>query len=95
MERSKKLSGNRRVYRSRHLLDEDVSVRGANLAGIYRDAGMQEVSLREAADAVNASYASYSGHLFLANSFLDIRNTGSLYFGLESGKSASPADETS
>src|SRR5438045_1556512 len=68
LEKSEELNGNRRVYRSGLLLDQDAAVRGANLANVYRDAGMDDVSVREASRAVNADYANYSAHLFLANS---------------------------
>jgi len=74
LERSKELNDNRRVYRSGLLLDQDQAVRGANLATIYRDAGMTDWSAHEASKAVNADYANYSAHLFLANSFNDLRD---------------------
>jgi outer membrane receptor protein involved in Fe transport len=69
LERSQELNKNRSLYRSELLLDQDRAVRSANLAAIYRDAGMRDVSVREAARAVNYDYANYSGHLFLANSY--------------------------
>jgi tetratricopeptide (TPR) repeat protein len=74
LERSQELNDNRQVYRSRLLLDQDRAVRGANLAQVYRDAGLTEVSVREAARAVNADYANYSAHLFLANSYNELRD---------------------
>ncbi len=74
LEHSQKLNGNRRLYRSQLLLDQDRAVRGANLANIYRDAGMTDVSVREATKAVNADYANYSAHLFLADSFHELRD---------------------
>jgi Tfp pilus assembly protein PilF len=74
LERSRELINNRQVYRSRLLLDEDEAVRRANLAGIYRDAGMTEVSLREAARAASVDYANYSAHLFLAHSYDALRD---------------------
>ena len=74
LEHSQDLNDNRRLYRSQLLLDQDRAVRGANLATIYRDAGMTDVSVREAATAVNADYANYSAHLFLANSYNDLRD---------------------
>src|SRR5438093_2172729 len=40
----------------------------------YREAGMPEVSVREAASAVAYDYANYSAHLFLANSFDVLRD---------------------
>lgn len=76
LEKSKELNGGRRIYRSRHLLDEDLAVRGANLSSLYRDAGFQDLSRREAVDAVNADYANYSAHLFLANSYNELRDPG-------------------
>lgn len=74
LEKSKELNNNRSVYRSALLLDQDQSVRSANLASMYRDAGMPEVSVREATRAVNYDYASYSAHLFLANSYDAVRD---------------------
>lgn len=69
LEKSQELNDNRSVFRSQLLLDRDRAVRGANLAAIYRDANMPEVSLREAAKVVSADFANYSGHLFLASSY--------------------------
>jgi tetratricopeptide (TPR) repeat protein len=69
-----KLNDNRAVYRSRLLLDEDRAVEGANLASIYRDAGMSDVSVREAASAVNDDYANASAHLFLSDAYNDLRD---------------------
>ncbi|MGA2177233.1 MAG: hypothetical protein ABSH38_19840 [Verrucomicrobiota bacterium] len=65
---------NRMVFRSQLLLDEDRAVTGANLASVYRDAGMTGVSVREAARAVTDDYANDSAHLFLADSFYDLRD---------------------
>ena len=74
LERSKDLNDNRQIYRSRFLLDQDQAVRGANLAGVYRDAGLTEVSLREATRAVNLDYGNYSAHLFLSESYNALRD---------------------
>jgi Tfp pilus assembly protein PilF len=74
LEASQDRNENRSVVRSPHLLDEDAAVRGANLATIYRDAGMQDVSTREATRAVNYDYVNYSAHLFLANSYNQLRD---------------------
>jgi predicted Zn-dependent protease len=74
LEHSKALNDNRSVYRSRQLLDQDRAVRSANLATLYRDAGMFDVSVREAARAVTYDYANYSAHLFLANSYDTLRD---------------------
>ena len=69
LERSVELNDNRQIFRSRLGLDRDRAVRSANLAAVYRDAGLPEVSLRSAARAVNEDYANFSSHLFLANSY--------------------------
>lgn len=74
LERSQELNDNRRVFRSRLLLDQDRAVRSANLAAIYRDAAMTEVSVREAQRAVSYDYANYSAHLFLASSYDALRD---------------------
>jgi tetratricopeptide (TPR) repeat protein len=74
LEQSKELNDNRSLFRSRLLLDQDQAVRGANLAAIYRDAGMFDRSVQEAARAVNYDYGNYSAHLFLANSYDALRD---------------------
>src|SRR6185503_11004996 len=65
---------NRSIFRSRLLLDQDQAVRGANLASMYRDAGMFDRSVQEASRAVNLDYANSSAHLFLANSYDALRD---------------------
>ena len=76
LQTSKQLNQQRSIYRSRHLLDEDRAVRGANLSSLYRDAGFLDLSRREAVDAVNSDYGNYSAHLFLANSYNELRDPG-------------------
>jgi len=74
LDKSRQLNDNRQVYRSRLLLDEDQAVRSANLADIYKDAGMVEVSLDEAARAVSCDYANFSAHLNLASTYDELRD---------------------
>src|SRR5439155_23384684 len=74
LQESQELNDNRAVYRSRLLLDQDRAVRSTSLAPIYQRAGMDEVSLREAARAVSYDYGNYSAHLFIANSFDVLRD---------------------
>lgn len=74
LEKSIELNDNRRVYRSKQLLDQDRAVRGANLAKMYQNAGMQDVAVREATRAVESDYTNSSAHLFLANSFDALRD---------------------
>src|SRR5207244_13152494 len=83
LEKSKEVNENRRLFRSKLLLDEDQAVRGANLASVYQDAGIftwnknvavSDWSVREASRAVNYDYANYSAHQFLANSYDALRD---------------------
>jgi Flp pilus assembly protein TadD len=74
LETSQALNDNRSVYRSQLLLDQDQAVRGANLAAMYRDAGMTDWSVYEAERAVSYDYANFSAHLFLANSYNELRD---------------------
>jgi tetratricopeptide (TPR) repeat protein len=74
LEKSQQLNDNRSVYRSQLLLDQDHAVRSANLAALYRDAGMGEVSVGEAARAVTYDYANDAAHLFLSDSFNALRD---------------------
>ncbi|HEY2713832.1 MAG TPA: TonB-dependent receptor [Chthoniobacterales bacterium] len=74
LEKSLDLNDNRRVYRSQFLLDQDRAVRSANLAAIYQDDGMDELSVREATLGVDADYSNASSHLFLANSYNALRD---------------------
>jgi tetratricopeptide (TPR) repeat protein len=73
LEKSIELNENRRLYRSEFLLDQDLAIRNANLASIYRNNGMIEQSVREAVRAVNNDYASAPAHLFLSNSYNELR----------------------
>jgi hypothetical protein len=74
LEYSKALNDNRSLFRSRFGLEQDLATRSANLAGIYRDAGLIEWGNREASRAVNADYGNFSAHLFLANSYDALRD---------------------
>src|SRR5260221_1786403 len=74
LEHSLAVNDNRQVYRSRFLLDQDRAVRGADLATIYLDAGFTDTSFREASRSANLDYANYSSHLFLANSYNELRD---------------------
>lgn len=72
--KSQSLNDNRGLFRSRLLLDQDSAVRSANLASLYRDDGMTDVSVREAARAVAYDYDNYTAHLFLAESYDALRD---------------------
>jgi len=74
LEHSQALSQNRAIYRSQLLLDQDHAVRRANLANLYLDNGLTDVSHREAARAISEDYGNYSAHLFLANTYDALRD---------------------
>lgn len=84
LERSLELNETRALYRSRQMLEQDRAMRGVNLAGLYRDAGMTEVSLYEASRAVNSDYGNPAAHLFLANSYNTLRDTAQVNLRYES-----------
>lgn len=73
-EQSQAVNDERRLYRSRLLLDQDRAVRGSTLAGAYRDAGMADVAVGEAARAVGVDYSQAAAHLFLADSYNVLRD---------------------
>ena len=74
LEESIALNDNRAIFRSGFLLDKDRSVREANLAALYKNAGMTEVSLEEARRSVISDYLNPSAHLFLSNSVNALRD---------------------
>jgi len=84
IEESVRRNHNRQVYRSRLLLDQDQAIRGANLAAVYAEAGMNDVSLWEAGRAVSRAQSDYSPHLFLANSYNALRDLNGINLRYES-----------
>ena len=85
LEKSVALNENRRIYRSRFLLDQDIAIRGTNLAAIYEKDGMIEQSVREAVRAVNTDYSSAAAHLFLSNSYSARSDPNRIALRFESG----------
>ncbi len=69
LEHAADLNDSRAVFRSRLQLDDDRAVRSANLAALYDDVGVPDASRHAAAQAVSESYANFSGHLFLSDSY--------------------------
>lgn len=86
LETSEALNNNRSVFRSQLMLDQDEAVRSANLARIYSDAGMTDVSVNEASKAVSCDYANYSAHLFLANSYSELGSPNNNVFRYETAE---------
>ncbi|MBL9137551.1 MAG: FecR domain-containing protein [Verrucomicrobiales bacterium] len=74
MRVAEELNDRRAVFRSRHLLDEDRSVRSANFAGIYADLGLERMAETAGAQAIMADPANYSAHAFLADTYQQRRD---------------------
>ena len=83
IEKSQLLNDNRRTFRSQLLLDQDKSIRSANLARIYDNAGLGDVGTREASRSVLADYDNYAAHLFLSNSYDRMRRLNPLELRFE------------
>jgi tetratricopeptide (TPR) repeat protein len=69
LQRSISLNGNRAVYRSRLLLDDDLAARSASLGRIYDDLGFRQLALVEGWKSVNTDPANHSAHRFLADTY--------------------------
>ncbi|MEJ2641734.1 MAG: FecR domain-containing protein, partial [Desulfosarcinaceae bacterium] len=74
LQESIRRNDNRAVTRSRFLLDEDLAVRGADLARIYSDLGFDQRALYEGWAAVNADPGEAAGHRFLADAYRSLPN---------------------
>ncbi len=62
----------RAVYRSRLLLDEDLAVRSADLAGIYNDLGFDQLGMVTARQSADLDQSNYSSHLFLSGTYRNL-----------------------
>ena len=69
LQESVRLNGNRAVYRSRFLLDQDLAARSASLGQIYRDLGFEQLALVQGWRSIEADPADHSGHRFLADTY--------------------------
>jgi tetratricopeptide (TPR) repeat protein len=72
LQESIELNDRRAVYRSRLLLDQDLAVRGADLARIYNDLGFEELGMVTARRSADADQSNYSSHLFLAGNYRNL-----------------------
>ena len=86
LERALDMNDRRSVFRSRLLLDEDRSVRSADLSAVYAEGGLSDVGLRTAQRAVSESYSSFSGHLFLANAYQKLTESTPFDLRLETAR---------
>ncbi|GAB6141999.1 hypothetical protein JCM14076_27280 [Methylosoma difficile] len=69
MQKAIGLNGNRGVYRSQLLLENDSAARSASLARIYNDLGFQQRGLLEGWQAVNTDPSNYSAHRLLSDNY--------------------------
>ena len=72
VERSIELNDNRAVYRSSLLLDQDLGARSAALSETYSALGFARAAQVEAVKSLGRSYANYSAHLLLSDSYASI-----------------------
>ena len=72
IEKSIALNGNRAVYRSRLLLDQDLATRTTGLASVYRDLGFDQLALSQGYKSVDEDPANPGAHRFLSDSYLAV-----------------------
>ena len=66
-ETSADLNGDRAVYRSRQLLDQDLAARGASQASVYNELGFHQAGLNQATQSLASDPGNGSAHRFLAD----------------------------
>ena len=76
IESSIQKNGNRSVYRSKLLVDQDEAVRGTSLGKIYNRVGFTELARVEAIKSLNHDYANYSAHFLLGDLYQDSNLNG-------------------
>lgn len=86
LEEAFEQNDHRSVFRSRLLLDEDRAVQSANLATVYEDVGLTETARSMASRGVQASYADFASHLFLANSYSALEDANRFQLRYESAR---------
>jgi tetratricopeptide (TPR) repeat protein len=66
------LNGNRSVYRSRLLLDDDMAARTTGVSNIYGELGFQKLTIVESAKAIAYHYGNEQAHRQLAIAYQDV-----------------------
>jgi len=69
IQKSIELNGNRAVFRSKLLLDQDLAARSASQGRIYNNLGFQQLALVEGWKGVNYDPTDFSSHRLLAESY--------------------------
>jgi tetratricopeptide (TPR) repeat protein len=72
MSKAIELNGNRAVYRSKLLLDDDLAARGSALGRIYNQVGFQRLGQLEAFNALEANPSNYTAHRLLSDTLLNV-----------------------
>ena len=72
MRKAIELNGNRAVYRSKLLLDDDLAARGSALGRIYNQLGFQRLGQLEALNALESDPSDYTSHRLLSDSLLNV-----------------------
>jgi tetratricopeptide (TPR) repeat protein len=75
LQQSIKLNDNRAIYRSRLLLDNDLSARSVDQARIAQDLGFGQYALLQGWKSVNTDPSNYSAHRFLADAYASLPNS--------------------
>jgi Tfp pilus assembly protein PilF len=65
-------NGNRAVYRSRLLLDDDAAARSATVAAVYGNLGFEKLAVIESTKALAANAGNYSAHRQLASAYANL-----------------------
>lgn len=68
VEESIALNGNRAVYRSKLLLDQDLGVKSSTLSQVFSRLGFNDLARAEAIRSINHDYSNPSAHLLLGES---------------------------
>jgi len=69
IQQSIAINDNRAVYRSRFLLDQDRATRSADLGGIYRNLGFEQLAIQQGINSIDRNPLNYSAHRLLADTY--------------------------
>lgn len=73
MQQAIALNGNRAIYRSKLMLDDDLAARGSALGRIYNQVGFQRLGQLEAFNSLESNPANYTAHRLLSDSYLNVQ----------------------
>jgi len=72
IQKSIELNGNRAIYRSNLLLDQDEASRSTSLARIYDNLGFEKRAIVETARSLSVDPGNYSAHRFLSDAYIRV-----------------------